>query len=122
MTANRMILPPSAVICCKCEEEAIKRAAERRPLAASSQKSVRFYRATPVVEASSLLKLLAAPINSAVVRPKKYFQASNELVMLTLIICWSITLLYNPEAALQHPARQYVGHFNPCGATCVSDC
>merc|ERR1712203_1349461 len=34
--------------------------------------------------------------------------------MLTLIICWSITLLYNPEAALQHPARQYVGHFNPC--------
>jgi len=94
------------------EEQAIKRAAEQQPLA--RQKTVRLFKASPIVEYSSLLKLLVSPINSAVVRPKAYFQASNELIVYTLIICWLITLIFTPETAVDHPARRYVGHFNPC--------
>jgi len=76
--------------------------------------SKRLFRVSPITEASSLLKLLSSPIDCSVVVPKRYFRASNELVAITLIICWTITLLVNPSAALNHPARNYVGHYNPC--------
>jgi len=61
-----------------------------------------------------LYKICVAPIASAVVLPKIYFAASNELVLLTLIVCWTITLIYDHHQALDHPARNFVGHFNPC--------
>jgi len=65
-------------------------------------------------EYSSLLGLLAMPVDNVAVCPKRYFQASNELVVITLVVCWTITLIVNPESAINHPARDYVGHFNPC--------
>ena len=76
--------------------------------------SRRLFKVSPITEASSLLKLLTAEIDCSVVVPKRYFRASNELISITLIVCWTITLLVNPSAAIDHPARNYVGHYNPC--------
>jgi len=54
------------------------------------------------------------PLTNPHVVPKTYFRASNELMVVALIVCWTITLIYNPSSAINHPARNYVGHFNPC--------
>jgi len=54
------------------------------------------------------------PIGHAIITPKQYFRASNELIVLALVLCWTITLVFYPEQAINHPARAYTGHFNPC--------
>lgn len=69
---------------------------------------------TPVSERSCLLQLLTTPIDSAIIVPKRYFKASNELVFLTLIVTWIITLSYDYKLAWNHPARNFTGHLNPC--------
>ena len=74
----------------------------------------RLYEITPITKFSSLLQLMSEPVNSAIVYPKNYYKASNELTVLSLIICWTITLTFNPESATEHPARDYIPHFNPC--------
>jgi len=79
-----------------------------------SSSAKRTFKAKPLVEYSSLAKLWYEPVSGRIVVPKQYFRASNELVVLTLIVCWTITLLYSPDKALNHPARNHVGHFNPC--------
>ena len=63
---------------------------------------------------SSLYKLAAQPIDSVLVMPKDYFRASNELVACTLLVCWTVTLLVDPRIVVDHPARRFVGHYNPC--------
>ena len=74
----------------------------------------RLWRATPITSYSCLLTLLNQPITTMVVEPKTYFRASNELVVFTLAISWSVTLWFNPDAIFNHPARNFVGHLNPC--------
>ena len=74
----------------------------------------RLFKVTPVTEYSSLLKLLSQPLQVSIIQPNQYFRASNELVVLLLIVCWTITLIFNPDQAIHHPARDYVGHMNPC--------
>lgn len=61
-----------------------------------------------------LYALATAPAAEAVVRPKDYFSASNELTVLSLIMCWTITLAVDYKQAWNHPARNYVEHLNPC--------
>lgn len=61
----------------------------------------------------ALYRLLMTP-PQGVVSPKAYFAASNELVVLTLIVCWIVTVCYDRSQVWDHPARVYVGHFNPC--------
>ena len=87
------------------EEERIRSKAGRVP---------RLFKVTPVTEYSAFLRMLSMPIHSAVVVPKNYFKASNELVVVNLLVCWTITLVFRPEQAFNHPARGMVGHFNPC--------
>ena len=74
----------------------------------------RLFRVTPLRERSSLLQLLTTPVDTVVLMPKRYFKASNELVFLTLIVCWIVTLVHDADDAWNHPARRYVGHMNPC--------
>ena len=49
-----------------------------------------------------------------IVNPKDYFVASNELVVIALVVCWAITAAVDIDKAWSHPARNYVGHLNPC--------
>ena len=75
-----------------------------------------------------------------IVNPKDYFVASNELVVIArnpnstpnpnpdaypnrnpgrfqviaLVVCWAITAAVDFDQAWSHPARNYVGHLNPC--------
>lgn len=72
------------------------------------------FRVTPVTERLALLQLLTQPLDNAIVTPKRYFKASNELVVLTLLVTWTVTLAYDYRLAWDHPARNYVGHLNPC--------
>jgi|EP00908_Phaeocystis_cordata_P023939 hypothetical protein len=85
-----------------------------KPLKADPDGEVRIFKVTPVTKYSSLLKLLSTPVDAAVVVPIQFFRASNELIVLALIICWTITMTWTPDLAISHPARNYVGHFNPC--------
>jgi hypothetical protein len=62
----------------------------------------------------ALYKLATQPVASSVVRPKDYFAASNELTCMSLAICWTVTLAYDYKLVWNHPARNYVGHLNPC--------
>jgi hypothetical protein len=71
----------------------------------------RAFKVTPVTEWSSLGQLLTAPIDSAVIVPKRYFKASNELIVLTLVVCWIVTLMYDPKLVMLHPARTFVSTF-----------
>jgi hypothetical protein len=80
----------------------------------SDRRTKRLFKATPFTEYSSLLKLLNQPVNVSIVEPKQYFRASNELVVFTLVVSWSISLTFNPSAVFNHPARNFVGHLNPC--------
>jgi len=68
----------------------------------------------PIRDRLALYCLLTAPADGAVVFPKRYFSASNELVVLTLVVCWIMTMIFDRRKAIDHPARNYVGHFNPC--------
>ena len=61
-----------------------------------------------------LVNLLLQPAECPILVPKRYFDASNELMVLTLLVTWSITLAYDWRLAWDHPARKYVGHMNPC--------
>jgi len=74
----------------------------------------RLLKVTPLTERSSLLQLLTTPLGSAVIVPKRYFQASNELVVITLVVCWVVTLCYDADRVWNHPARRFTGHMNPC--------
>ena len=66
-------------------------------MAHAAAKRLTLIRVTPVTEYSSLLKLASLPIDSSVVSPKQYFKASNELVVVNLLVCWTITLVFRPE-------------------------
>lgn len=43
----------------------------------------------------ALYKLCTQPVSVAIVKPKDYFVASNELMVLSLILCWLITAAYD---------------------------
>ena len=86
---------------------------EEAPLA-SKHISRPSFKVTPKQPPLALWALLRTPADSAVILPKRYFAASNELVVLTLLVCWCITLAYDYKLVWDHPARRYVGHFNPC--------
>mmetsp|Transcript_59815 Transcript_59815/g.177668 ORF Transcript_59815/g.177668 Transcript_59815/m.177668 type:complete len:317 (-) Transcript_59815:222-1172(-) len=87
---------------------------EAAPLAPAPPAVKRIFKVTPSLEFSSLIKLLATPVDACIITPKLYFQASNELTVVTLVACWTITLAYDYKLAWDHPARNYVGHLNPC--------
>ena len=73
----------------------------------------RIFKVTPSLEFSSLAKLLATPVDACIITPKLYFQASNELTVVTLVACWTITLAYDYKLAWDHPARNYVVRSQP---------
>lgn len=63
----------------------------------------------------SLYKLLCQSLaDQDIVKPKEYLTAALQNFALTLIITWTITLLVNPEAVKDHPAKQIIGADNPC--------
>ena len=62
----------------------------------------------------TVLKLARQPVSAVIVKPKDYFVASNELVVIALVVCWAITAAVDFNQAWRHPARNYVGHLNPC--------
>lgn len=68
----------------------------------------------PLAEKFALGQLLLANSALDIVKPQRYFKASNELVVLTLVVCWAVTLCYDWRQAYHHPARMMVGHLNPC--------
>jgi len=80
----------------------------------SDARQTRRFKISPLASYSSLAQLLTQRLGSTVVAPKRYFRASNELVAVTLVLCWIITLLYDPSLALNHPARDFTGHINLC--------
>ena len=41
-------------------------------------------------------------------------QASGEIFAITLVLTWTITLIWYPEQIFNHPARYIIGSFNPC--------
>lgn len=45
-----------------------------------------------------------------IVNPKDYFVASNELVVIALVVCWVITAAVDFDQAWGCPARNYVAH------------
>ena len=70
---------------------------------------------------SSLLRLTweaLAPKRGAsslrIVDPKMYMRASNELITLALIVCWTITLIVDPSQIIEHPGHSFTGDYNPC--------
>jgi len=67
-----------------------------------------------LARASILYRLTQLPAAGSVVNPKDFFKASNELTLLALIVCWTISLTYDWRDVWHHPARNYVGHLNPC--------
>ena len=40
-----------------------------------------------------------------IVNPKDYFVASNELVVIALVVCWAITAAVDIDKAWSHPAQ-----------------
>ena len=62
----------------------------------------------------AVFKLARQPVSAVIVKPKDYFVASNELVVIALVVCWAITAAVDFNQAWRHPARNYVGHLNPC--------
>mmetsp|Transcript_24427 Transcript_24427/g.44288 ORF Transcript_24427/g.44288 Transcript_24427/m.44288 type:complete len:290 (-) Transcript_24427:65-934(-) len=62
----------------------------------------------------ALVHLLNTRADDRVIKPKKYLAASHEVFALTLLICWAITLIYDPTQATKHPARPIIGSMNPC--------
>lgn len=73
-----------------------------------------FFRARFLKEKSSIISICTTPVDSCCISPKTYFSASNELVCMLLIVCWAITLIVDPDQVANHPARKYIGHYNPC--------
>lgn len=69
---------------------------------------------TDVLRWFQLYQIATSPAASSIIRPKQYFSASNELNVLTLVVCWTITLFYDHLQVVDHPARREVGHYNPC--------
>jgi len=63
---------------------------------------------------SALWDLWRQPADYAIIKPKDYFSASNELVAISLAVCWIITAIYDRNQFLEHPVRKVVGHLNPC--------
>ena len=53
----------------------------------------------------ALYKLCTQPVSVAIVKPKDYFVASNELVVFSLAICWSITAAYDYKQFWGAPAH-----------------
>ena len=62
----------------------------------------------------SVVDLAFQPVDERIVYPKKYMSASNEVFGLTLLTCWTVSLIWFPEQVFDHPARAVIGHFNPC--------
>jgi len=68
----------------------------------------------PLADKFALAQLFLANSAQDIVMPMRYFKASNELVFLTLVVCWVVTLCYDWRQAFHHPARGMIGHLNPC--------
>jgi len=66
------------------------------------------------VQISALWDLWWQPADYAIIKPKDYFSASNELVAVRLAVCWIITTIYDRNQFLEHPVQKVVGHLNPC--------
>jgi hypothetical protein len=49
-------------------------------------------------------------VSAVIVNPKDYFVASNELVVIALVVCWVITAAVDFDQAWGRPARNYVAH------------
>ena len=79
----------------------------------SSSASVKNF-ALPGGRYSAIIALLNNNVDTRNVYPRDYLLASNELTVLTLIITWIVSLTFNPDMVINHPARYILGGFNPC--------
>ena len=79
----------------------------------SSSASVKNF-ALPGGRYSAIIALLNNNVDTRNVYPRDYLLASNELTVLTLIITWIVSLIFNRDMVINHPARWIIGGLNPC--------
>ena len=79
----------------------------------SSSASVKNF-ALPGGRYFAIIALLNSNVDTRDVYPRDYLLASNELTVLTLIITWIVSLIFNRDMVINHPARWIIGGLNPC--------
>lgn len=53
-------------------------------------------------------------LGNRIVHPRIYLSAAQEIFAITLVITWTITLIFYPEEITRHPAKHIIGTLNPC--------
>jgi len=63
---------------------------------------------------ASIVTLLNQPLRTRTFYPKVYRAASGEIFTISLVLTWTMTLIWFPDQIFKHPARFIIGSFNPC--------
>ena len=63
---------------------------------------------------SAIAFLLTQPRDDQTIYTTKYLGAAHEIFVWSLLICWTVSLIFTPEMVFNHPAREATWHFNPC--------
>ena len=63
---------------------------------------------------SAIAFLLTQPRDDQTIYTTKYLGATHEIFVWSLLICWTVSLIFTPEMVFNHPAREATWHFNPC--------
>ena len=62
----------------------------------------------------ALCRLARAPPGGATTDVADYLVAAGELLVLTMIVCWALTLIFNREAVSRNRLKDFLGYNNAC--------